>query len=125
MSGADKMTAADFFAEAQRIGVRPGYLDDEAEYEKATQIAIRDLCSRVQVRGLTGKERRLLTERAKDGNPLQAFEVVGLASCRPTFSEEEALALEDIPGQITEQLAQAILSASGLMPKAQDDAAKN
>jgi len=83
----------------------------------------------LHVRGLTGAERRLLAERAKDGHPMQAFEVVGLAACTEKgerlFTEDEAIELGNVDGAAVEQIAQAILEASGLMPKAQDDAAKN
>lgn len=83
----------------------------------------------VWVRGLTGAERRLLTERAKDGNSLQPYEVVGLAACTdngaPLFSEAEAAELANVDGGSVEKIAEAILKASGLLPDAQEVAAKN
>lgn len=83
----------------------------------------------VHVRGLTGAERRLITERARDNDPMQAYELAGLACCTDSggrlFTEEEALALADVDGASVEKLAEAILKASGLLPEAQEEAAKN
>lgn len=83
----------------------------------------------VWVRGLTGAERRLLTERAKDNTPLQPYEVVGLAACtpegKPLFSEAEAAELADVDGAAVEKIAEAILKASSLLPEAHGESVKN
>ena len=81
------------------------------------------------VRGLTGAERRLLAERAKDGTPLQPYEVAALAVCTDKgerfFTEAEAAELADVDGGVIEKIAEAVLRASGLLPEAQDEATKN
>jgi len=83
----------------------------------------------VHVRGLTGAERKLLQDRAKAGEPVQPFELVGLAAIQPSgerlFTTEEAAELANVDGALVEKLAEAILDASGLLPKSEDDAAKN
>lgn len=81
------------------------------------------------VRGLTGAERRLLIERARANDPLQAFELVGLAACdataAPLFTQEQAAELANVDGAAVEKVAEAIIEASGLRPDAQEQAAKN
>jgi hypothetical protein len=81
------------------------------------------------VRGLTGAERQLLRDRAHDGSPLQAHELVGLVACNGNrerlFSDEQVLELAHVDGGEVEKIAAAILEASGLMPEAQEQAAKN
>jgi hypothetical protein len=83
----------------------------------------------VYVRGLTGGERKLLMQRAKDGSPLEANELVVLCACNekgdPIFSEADAAALDTVDGGCLNRLAEQILSASGLLPDAVETSAKN
>lgn len=83
----------------------------------------------VLVRGLTGAERKLIQDRAKAGDPVQAWELVGYAAVQPggerLFTPEQVADLADVDGALVEKIATAILEASGLLPKSEDDAAKN
>jgi hypothetical protein len=83
----------------------------------------------LHIRGLTGAERRLLQQRAKDGDPLMPHELVGLAVCDETgaaiLTAEQVAELANVDGHLTERICEAVLKASGLLPKAQDEAAKN
>lgn len=83
----------------------------------------------LHVRGFSGTERKLLIQRAKDGNPLQANEVVALCACTekgdPLFTIEQAEALDGLDAGCLEQIAEQVLEASGLTAKARDQAAKN
>lgn len=75
----------------------------------------------VYVRGLTGEERKLLRQRAKDDQPLEAYELVGLAACdaegRPLFTSEQVAELGQVDGAEIEAMAAEILRASKLMPE--------
>ena len=83
----------------------------------------------VHVRGLTGAERKLLLDRAKDNDPLQPYELAGLAACdgegKRLFSSEEAAELADVDAAAVDKIAAAVLEASGLTPGAKDEAVKN
>lgn len=107
------VTAAEFLSAAKRVSVKPVTVAGMA----------------LHVRGLTGGERQLLRERAVAKDPMQATELVGLAVCHedgtPFFTAEQVAELAQVDGQVVEELAQAILEASGLIEKAQDDAVKN
>jgi hypothetical protein len=84
---------------------------------------------RVHVRGLTGAERKLIADRAKDGSPVQAHELAALCLCdeqgRAMFTADQAASLADVDGAAVEKVATSILEASGLVPEAQESAAKN
>lgn len=79
------------------------------------------------VRGLTGAERVLLQQRAKDENPMSAHEIVALATCdeagRPLFTSEQAAELANVDGSAVDEIATQILKASKLIPEGDD--AKN
>ena len=83
----------------------------------------------VHVRGLTGAERKQLQDRAKSGDPVQPFELVGLAAVQPDgsplFTSEQVAALANVDGVAVEKIAEAILRASALLPGSEGDAAKN
>jgi hypothetical protein len=81
------------------------------------------------VRGLTGEERKLLRQRAKDNAPLEAYELVGLAACdadgAPLFTSEQAAELGQVDGAAIEEMAAEILRASKLMAEDGESAAGN
>lgn len=81
------------------------------------------------VRGLTGEERKLLRDRARESNPLEAYELVGLATCdadgKPLFTAEQVAELGQVDGAEIEAIAAEILKASKLMPEDAEAAAKN
>lgn len=83
----------------------------------------------IHVRGLSGAERKLLMDRAGDQNPLQPYELAGLAACTADggrlFTDEEAQQLADVDAAAVDAIAVAVLEASGLTPKAKEDAVKN
>jgi hypothetical protein len=81
------------------------------------------------VRGLTGEERKLLRERARDGRPLEAYELVGLAACdadgRALFTSEQVAELGQVDGAQVEEMAAEVLRASKLMPEDGEASAGN
>ena len=83
----------------------------------------------LHVRGLSGAERKLLADRARDGNPVQPYELVGLCACDEQggalFTAEQAAELANADGAAVEQIATAILAASGLVEGAAEAAGKN
>lgn len=83
----------------------------------------------LHVRGVTGAERKMLIERARAESPMQAYELVALCACdedgNALFTPEQAADLANVDGACLEQIGAAILAASGLMPTAESDAAKN
>ncbi len=104
-----------------------------AEFLKAAKVAtvrkIEVLGMPLHVRGLTGPERRLLVQRGKAGDPMEAHEIVAMGACNeegdPLFTVDQVIELARADGQVVESVAREILDASGLLEGAQEAAAKN
>lgn len=83
----------------------------------------------IHIRGVTGAERKLLIDRAREGSPLQAWELVQMCACNDRgdalFGPDQATALASVDGEAIEQLARQVLEASNLLPEQQELAAKN
>lgn len=89
----------------------------------------------LHIRGLTGRERQILIDRAKAQDPLRPHEVVAFGACAPNgerlFPDPESLI--DMDGDILVKISDEILKASKLFKErkdgaadgAEDDAAKN
>lgn len=81
------------------------------------------------VRGLTGAERVLMVQRAKDGSPFTAHELAALALCdehgAPLFTSEQAAELGAVDGLAVDAIATEILRASKLLPDEVESSAKN
>jgi hypothetical protein len=107
------VTGADLLAALKKASIRP------------VSVAGVD----VHVRGVTGAERKLIIERARAGTPLQANELCALCLCddrgAALFTAEQAADLDQADGGCLERLGTEILSASGLLPQAEAEAAKN
>ena len=107
------VTGADLIAALRKTSIRP------------VTVAGLD----VFVRGVNGNERRLIIERAKDGNPMKAWELAALCVCDADgvalFTTEQAAELAGVDAAGVEEIGKAILTASKLLPDDQDDAAKN
>lgn len=83
----------------------------------------------LHVRGVSGAERKALIDRARANEPMQAYELAALCLCdadgHALFTADDVAALADTDGDSLEKIGAAILTASGLMPSAESDAAKN
>lgn len=106
-------TGSDLLAALKRATLRP-----------------REICGQPHfIRGLTGSERQLLSQRARDGNPLTAHELVALAVCdkdgSPIFTAEQAEEIANVDGSELDAVATDILRASKLLPEDAEEAAKN
>jgi len=107
------VTREQFLAALKTVSVRPVTVAGQAVF----------------VRGVWGDERTMLIDRARAGNPLQAKELVAMCVCDEAGDafllpeDIEVLAKRD--SGCLEKLGAEILSASGLMPDAEAEAAKN
>jgi hypothetical protein len=106
-------TGADLIAALKRATLRP-----------------REICGqRHYIRGLTGAERQLLSQRARDGSPLAAFEIVALALCdehgNAILTADQASELANTDGAELDAVATDILRASSLLPDDLEAAGKN
>lgn len=106
-------TGSDLIAALKRATVRP-----------------RDICGQPHhIRGLTGAERQLLSQRARDGNPLSAHELVALAVCdehgNALLTADQAQELAAGDGAELDAVATDILRASRLLPEDAEEAGKN
>ena len=106
-------TGSDLIAALKRATLRPRVICGQQHY----------------IRGLTGAERQLLSQRARDGSPLQAHEVVALALCdeqgNAILSAEQTLEIANTDGAELDAVATDILRASKLLPEDVEDAGKN
>jgi len=90
----------------------------------------REICGQQHyIRGLTGAERQLLSQRARDGSPLAAHEIVALALCDENgaslLTADQAQELANTDGAELDAVATDILRASSLLPEDAEAAAKN
>jgi hypothetical protein len=106
-------TGADLIAALKRATLRPREICGQQHY----------------IRGLTGAERQLLSQRARDGSPLSAAEIVALALCddhgNAMLTAEQAAELANTDGAELDAVATDILRASKLLPDDVEEAAKN
>ena len=106
-------TGADLIAALKRATLRPREICGQQHY----------------IRGLTGAERQLLSQRARDGQPLAAYEIVALGLCdehgNSILTADQASEIANTDGAALDQVATDILRASSLLPEDMEDAGKN